>query len=185
MPEVSSFVPDRTIVLVGMMGAGKSSVGRKLASRLSLPFFDSDVEIETAARMSIPQFFEHYGEAEFRKGERRVIARLLDGPLHVLSAGGGSFMDTETRSLIRSRALSIWLKADLDTLVERATRRDNRPLLKGGDPREKMMELMVKRESLYAEADVTVPSDNRPVDETLERILKALSAYAEKAKAAS
>lgn len=184
MSELSSFVPERTIVLVGMMGAGKSSVGRKLATRLSLPFFDSDAEIETAARMTIPQFFEQYGEIEFRKGERRVIARLLDGPVHILSAGGGAFIDPETRALIQGKALSVWLKADLDTLVERATRRDNRPLLKGGDPHQKMTEILSRRESIYAESDITVPSDNRPVDETVERVVKALDAFA-KTKAAS
>ena len=126
-PESSSFVLPRTVVLLGMMGVGKSSVGRKLASRLSETFFDSDAEIESAAGMTITEFFETRGEPEFRKGERRVIARLLEGKPHVLSIGGGAFMDAETRTLIKQRAISVWLKADPAILLERALRRDNRP----------------------------------------------------------
>lgn len=185
MSPVSSPVPDRSVVLIGMMGAGKSSVGRKLAARLGLPFFDSDAEIEIAAGMTIPQFFEHYGEVEFRKGERSVITRLLNGPVHILSAGGGAFMDPDTRALIKDRAISVWLQADLETLLDRALRRDNRPLLKGGDPRAKMTELLAKREPVYGEADITVFSDNRPVDEMVERVIKALSTFTHKDKAVS
>ena len=131
-PEVSSFVLPRTIVLLGMMGVGKSSVGRKLASRLAAPFFDSDAEIESAAGMSITEFFEMYGEFEFRKGERRVIARLIEGEPHVLSIGGGAFMDTYTRELIKQRGISIWLKADPEILLERALRRTTGPFSRGG-----------------------------------------------------
>ncbi len=176
-PESSSFVPKRTIVLVGMMGVGKSSVGRKLAARLALPFFDSDVEIETAAGMSITDFFNTHGEPEFRKGERRVISRLLAGPMHVLSSGGGAFINDETRELITEQALSVYLKADLNILLDRATRRDNRPLLQGSDPRQKLADLMAVREPIYAGADITVHSDGRPVDETVERVLKELAAF--------
>ena len=175
LPLSSSFVPTRTIVLIGMMGAGKSSVGRKLAARLALPYVDSDQEIETAAGMSITRFFDLYGENEFRKGERRVISRLLDGPMHVLSTGGGAFIDPDTRALIRSKTTSIWLKADLDILVERATRHNHRPLLQGGDPRAIMIKLLEERTPIYGEADIIAESDGRPVDETVDRVLIALS----------
>lgn len=177
--------PHRTIVLIGMMGAGKSSVGRKLAARLSLPFFDADTEIETAAGMTITQFFDHYGEPEFRKGERRVIARLLEGPAHVLSTGGGAFMDTETRALIRGKAISVWLKAELDVLLDRALRKNDRPLLQTADPRETMKKLLAQREPVYAEADIVLESDDRPVDETVDRVLKELSAFNQKSPARS
>lgn len=180
--ESSSIVLPRTIVLVGMMGVGKSSVGRKLASRLATPFYDSDAEIETAAGMTVSEFFETYGEAEFRKGERRVIMRLLEGEPHVLSIGGGAFMDDDTRKLISDRALSIWLKADLPILLERALRRDNRPLLQGADPAKKLEDLLQRRLPTYAKADITVESDDRPVDETVERVLKALADYNHTAK---
>jgi len=173
----SAFVPTRTIALIGMMGAGKSSVGRKLAARLAMPFFDADIEVEAAAGMTISQLIKDYGEPEFRRLERRVMARLLEGPMHVLSTGGGAFMDPETRDLICSKAISVWLKADTEILVERATRHDNRPLLQGGDPRQIMTKLLAEREPVYAAADVMAASDNRPVDETVDRVLKALSAF--------
>jgi shikimate kinase len=178
--ESSSYVPDRTIVLTGMMGVGKSSVGRKLAARLGVPFFDSDAEIEQAAGMTVAEFFKHYGETEFRKGERRVISRLLQGPAHVLSTGGGAFMDEETRALIDKKAISIWLKADHAIILERAMRRNNRPLLQGGDPRQKLADLLVSREPVYATADITVESNDRPVDETVDRVVKALHEHAHK-----
>lgn len=177
------FAPTRPIVLVGMMGAGKSSVGRKLAARLAVPFFDADTEVEAAAGMSVARVFETLGEAEFRKGERRVIARLLDKPVHVLATGGGAFMDDETRDLIRRRAVSVWLRASLDTLAERTGRRDDRPLLQGGNPREILHRLMTEREPVYAQADVTVDSDTRPTDETVDRVLKALAEYTPNQKA--
>src|ERR1700735_2379446 len=126
--------PAKSLVIIGMPGSGKSSIGRKLAARLGIPFFDADDEIETAAGMRIEQIFERFGEAEFRKGERRVVARLLDQPPHVLATGGGAFMDPETRALIRTKAVSVWLRADLATLIERTSRRDDRPLLKQGAP---------------------------------------------------
>ncbi|HEU0118747.1 MAG TPA: shikimate kinase [Alphaproteobacteria bacterium] len=176
-PSSSSFVANRTVVLTGMMGAGKSSVGRKLAARLAVPFVDSDHEIEAAAGMSVSRFFETYGEDEFRKGERRVIARLLDGPVCVLSTGGGAFIDPDTRALIKKKGVSIWLKVDVALLVERATRRDDRPLLRGGDPREIMEKILAERSPIYAEADLTIESDNRPVEETVDHVMRSVSEF--------
>jgi shikimate kinase len=167
----------RSIVLVGMMGAGKSSVGKKLAARLALPFIDADHEIEAAAGMSISQLMESYGEPEFRRLERRVMVRLLEGPMRVISTGGGAFMDPETRNLIRQRGISVWLKADPAILLERALRHDNRPLLRGGDPKQIMADLLKQREPIYAEADITAESDHRPVDETVTRVVKALENF--------
>lgn len=179
----ASFVPSKSLVIIGMPGSGKSSVGRKLAARFSIPFFDADEEIETAAGMKIEQIFERFGEAEFRKGERRVITRLLEQPVHVLATGGGAFMDAETRTLIQAKGVSIWLRADLETLVERTGRRSDRPLLKGGDPREILKQLNAEREPFYSKADITIDSDNRPADETVDRILKALAGFASNAGA--
>lgn len=148
----------RPVVLVGLMGAGKSSVGSRLARALSAPFRDSDVEIETAAAMTIPEIFARYGEAHFRDGERRVIARLLgEGPM-VLATGGGAYMDPETRALVEERAVSVWLRADLDTLHARTAGRGNRPLLQTGDPRATLAALIERRYPVYAEADVIVDS---------------------------
>jgi shikimate kinase len=178
--DPASFTPAKSIVLIGMPGSGKSAVGRKLAARFSIPFFDADEEIETAAGMRIEQIFERYGEAEFRKGERRVIARLLDQPVHVLATGGGAFMDSETRALIRAKAISVWLRADIETLIERTGRRTDRPLLKQGDPRQILERLSAERNPVYAEADVTADSDNRPAEETIDRVVKALAAFARK-----
>ncbi len=171
-----TFAPDKTLVLVGLMGAGKSSVGRRLAARLNLPFVDADQEIEAAAGMTIEEIFERHGEPAFRDGERRVIARLLDNPIQVLATGGGAFMDERTRALIRERALSIWLHAELDELVRRVARRTDRPLLKGGDPRTVLERLMAERYPVYALADVTVPSSIGSADETVDRILARLDA---------
>ena len=166
--------PDRTITLVGLMGAGKSTVGRRLATRLDLPFVDADSEIEAAAGCTIPEIFERHGEAEFRAGERRVIARLLRGRPKVLATGGGAFMDADTRQRIKSRAISVWLRADLDLLMARVARRDNRPLLKQGDPRQIMERLMAERYPVYGEADITVESNEGPHDAIVERIIDAL-----------
>jgi len=169
--------PDRSIVIIGMPGSGKSSVGRKLAARLGVPFSDADDEIETAAGMRIDQIFERFGEAEFRKGEQRVIARLLEQPVHVLATGGGAFLDSSTRALVRDKAVSVWLRADLATLLERTSRRDDRPLLKEGAPGEVLARLLAERTPVYAEANITVDSDNRPAEETVNRILQALHTY--------
>jgi shikimate kinase len=167
----------RPIVMVGMMGAGKSAIGRRLAQRLGLPFVDADTEIERAAGCTVAEIFDRHGEAAFRDGERRVIARLLDGPVGVLATGGGAFMDPETRARIRGRAITVWLKADLDTLVERVARRGHRPLLKNGDPREVLMRLMETRGPIYAEADITVETRNSPASATVERVIEALEAF--------
>lgn len=164
----------RTIVLVGLMGAGKTSIGRRLAARLGLPFVDADQEIEEAAGCTIPEIFERFGEAAFRDGERKVIARLLDGPVHVLSTGGGAFMDPLTRALIRDQGLSVWLRADLDLLVQRTARRDHRPLLRTGDPREILRGLIEARYPIYAEADLTVDSEDRSLEETTDRVMEVL-----------
>lgn len=176
----ASFVPDRTLVLIGMMGAGKSTVGRKLAARLALPFVDSDSEIEAAAGMTITQIFNVYGEEEFRKGERRVMARLLNGPICVLAAGGGAFMDHDTQGMIRNKGISIWLKAGQDVLLERALRSGERPLLACADPGRVMMDMLERREPVYATADITVESDGRPVEETADRVLAALETFAQR-----
>ena len=169
----------RTIALVGLMGAGKSSVGRRLAAALNLPFCDADEEIEKAAGRSISEIFAQYGEAQFRDGERRVIARLLDEPPHVLATGGGAFMNDETRELIKSKAVSVWLKADLDTLARRVSRKDNRPLLKGRDPKQALSELAQARYPIYAQADITIESGDTPHHATVDAIIKALKARAE------
>lgn len=169
-------VPDLDcgIVLVGLMGAGKTSVGRRLAKRLDLPFFDADQEIEKAAGCSIDEIFSRHGEAAFRSGERRVIARLLDGGGHVLATGGGAFMDPETRAAIRERGISIWLNAELEVLLERVLRRDNRPLLKQGNPEQILRALLAERSPVYALADLTVTSGQGPHEDVVEQIVKAL-----------
>jgi shikimate kinase len=165
---------DKTLVLVGMMGAGKTSVGRRLAGVLNVPFRDADSEIEAAAGCTVGQIFERYGEPEFRAGERRVIQRLLQEPPHILATGGGAFMDPETRAKIKESAISIWLKADIDLLVERIARKDTRPLLRNGDIRATLMRLLKEREPSYAEADYTVQSDAGPHEQTIKRILNTL-----------
>jgi shikimate kinase len=170
-------LPARSIVLVGLMGAGKSNIGRRLAARLHLPFVDADTEIEMAAGETIEEIFQRYGEPYFRSGERRVIARLLDGPRHVLATGGGAFMDAQTRELIRRRGISIWLRADLDLLLARVARRDNRPLLKDGDRRAILAALMEKRHPIYAEADIIVDSIDGPPELTLAHVMAALKSY--------
>lgn len=169
------FVPQRTIVLVGLMGAGKTKIGRRLATRLSLPFFDSDTEIETAAGETIEEIFRNRGEALFRDGERRVIARLLTQPTHILATGGGAFMDAGTRAAIAARGVSVWLRADLDVLVARVARRTNRPLLQQKDPREVMATLIERRHPIYAEADLVVDSGAAPAEQTTTRVIAALA----------
>jgi len=169
------FVPCRTIVLVGLMGAGKSKIGRRLAARLNLPFFDSDREIEIAAGESIEEIFTNRGERVFRDGERRVITRLLDQPVHVLATGGGAFMDQTTREVIERRGVSLWLRAELDVLVSRVSRRGNRPLLKSGDARAILSELIEKRYPVYAESDVIVDSSEGSPEFTVTRAITALA----------
>jgi len=166
-----------TIVMVGLMGAGKTSIGRRLAAQIGLPFVDADEEIERAAGNTIEDIFEHLGEANFRAGERRVIARLLDGPPIVLATGGGAFMDPQTRERIAASAISVWLRADIDTLVRRTARRSDRPLLKNGDPREILLRLIDQRYPVYQQADIIVDSADGPPEETLQQVLDALEAY--------
>ena len=172
--STSTRPPQRTVALVGLMGAGKSSIGRRLAQRLGLPFVDADAEIEKAAGATIEEIFEHEGESAFRAGERRVIARLLEEPPHVLATGGGAFMDAATRGLLAERAVTVWLRADLDLLLSRVARRSNRPLLKDVDPRATLERLIAERYPVYARSDITVDSIDGPPEATVERVLQAL-----------
>lgn len=167
--------PGKTLVLVGLMGAGKSCIGKRLAQHFALSFVDADQEIERAAGCTIADIFERHGEAHFRDGERRVIARLLEQPPHVLSTGGGAFMDARTRGKIRERAISIWLRADLELLLRRTARRANRPLLNNGDRRATLARLMEARYPVYAEADITIDSGNGPPDATASRAITELA----------
>jgi shikimate kinase len=167
----------RTVALVGLMGAGKTSIGRRLAQELQLPFVDADTEIERAAGESIEDMFVTRGEAFFRDGERRVIARLLEGPAHILATGGGAFMDAGTRALLKQRAITIWIKADIDILLARVARRNHRPLLKQGDKHAILERLMAERHPVYGEADFAVDSSDGPPEETVECLLGKLHAY--------
>ncbi len=164
----------RPLVLVGMMGAGKTTVGRRIAARLGRQFMDSDEEIERAAQMTIPEIFEQRGEAEFRAGEMRVIGRLLKEKDIVLATGGGAFVNADTRALVKAEAVSVWLKADIDVLFERVSRRSNRPLLKTADPRGTLEKLIADRYPIYAEADVTVKSRDVPQDNVAADVIGAL-----------
>ncbi len=166
---------ERSVVLVGMPGAGKSTIGRRLASLLRLPFVDADHEIERAAAMTIPEIFEKFGEAEFREGEKRVIARLLEGGRQVIATGGGAFMAEETRAAVRARGVSVWLKADVETLIGRVRRKSNRPLLAGADPEGALRRLLAAREPVYATADVTVQSRDVAHDDVVAALLAALA----------
>lgn len=162
-------------MLVGMMGVGKSTIGRLLAGKLVLPFIDSDEEIEKAAGMPISEIFERFGEPEFRDGERRVISRLIaEGP-KVIATGGGAFINDETRKLIKQQCRSVWIDADLDVLVDRVSRRSHRPLLVGKDPKQVLTELSAKRTPIYEEADIHVRSDAGPHARTVNQILEALA----------
>ncbi|MBM3732197.1 MAG: shikimate kinase [Acidimicrobiia bacterium] len=172
--------PGKSVVLVGLMGAGKSSVGRRLAKILDLPFVDADEEIERAAGCSIEDIFRLYGEPAFRDGEERVIARLLESGPQVLATGGGAFMNPRTRERIRERAISIWLRADLELLVRRTARRGGRPLLAHGDPRATLERLMAERYPVYAEADMTVDTTDENIERMVDRILAGLHERAEK-----
>jgi shikimate kinase len=165
----------RSIVLVGMMGAGKSSIGRRLATRLGIPFVDADAEIELAANMPIPDIFATKGEPYFRNGEARVIARLLEQGPQVLATGGGAFMNPDTRALIRAKGFSVWLKAELDVLLRRIKRRSDRPLLKEGTPAETLAKLMTQRHPVYAEADLTVLSRDVAHDAIVDDIATGLA----------
>lgn len=180
--QVRAALDGRAVVLVGMMGAGKSSVGRRLAKALDLPFVDADAEIEKAAGMSITDIFAKHGEPEFRAGERRVVARLLEEHPSVIATGGGAWMDDTTRAKVRARGVSVWLKAEIDTLLKRVKKRGGRPLLKTGDPEQVLRDLLAVREPVYAEADVTVVSREVPhevmVSETLDELDRFLKGAA-------
>ena len=169
----------RSVVLVGMMGSGKSTVGSRLAARLALPFVDADHEIEVAAGMSIPDIFASRGEAEFRAGEQRVIARLLTQGPQVLATGGGAFMNADTRARIAERGVSVWLKADPDTLMRRVRKRGNRPLLQTSDPEATLRALLAEREPVYALADLTVTSRDDPHDVVVEAVREAVEQWLE------
>ena len=175
--DIVSRLGARSIVFVGLMGCGKSSVGRSLATRIGLPFVDADEEIECAAGKTIAEIFADYGEAHFRDREWRVIDRLLDRGPQILATGGGAFMRSETRKAIAERGLSIWLKAELNVLMERVSRRDNRPLLNTGNPRETMRALMTQRYPVYGLADITVQSRHGSHDDVVADIVNALTNY--------
>ena len=168
---------DRPVVLIGLMGAGKSTVGRRLAAVMGREFVDADDAIEDAAQRKISEIFEEFGEAYFRDGERRVIARLMEETCGVIATGGGAFVDPETRALILEKGIAVWIDCDIDTLVERTARRNHRPLLKTGDPRDILTRLMGERGPLYAEAPVRVQSDEGPHNETAYAILRAIGEY--------
>jgi shikimate kinase len=175
---ILSLLGSRSIVLVGMMGVGKSSIGRRLAARLGVPFVDADAEIEKAAGMSIADIFARHGEADFRSGEARVIARLLDGGPQVLATGGGAVMNADTRAAIKAKGVSIWLSAEFDVLMRRINKRKNdRPLLQTADPAATLRELLVAREPVYAQADLTVRSREVPHDAIVAEIMTALATF--------
>jgi shikimate kinase len=174
---IKSALDARSVVLVGMMGAGKSTIGRRLSARLRLPFLDADIEIEAAAAMSIPEIFETHGELHFRDGEARVIARLLDSGPAVLATGGGAFMREETRSRIRRQAVSVWLKADADIIMRRVKRRADRPLLQTADPAATVGRLIEEREPIYQHADLTIWSRDVPHEKIVDECIHALHGW--------
>ncbi|MEQ9145689.1 MAG: shikimate kinase [Parvibaculaceae bacterium] len=174
---VTDALGDRSLVLIGLMGAGKTTIGRRLATRLGIDFVDADAEIEKAAGATIPDIFRDFGEAHFRDGEQRVIARLLDEGPQVLATGGGAFMNAKTRAATKQKGISIWLKADLDVLMKRVSRRTNRPLLQNDDPEAVMKRLIDERYPLYAQADLTIDSKEGPHDAVVDEIVRALVSY--------
>lgn len=165
---------ERTVALVGMMGVGKSTVGKKLAESLGSPFVDSDDEIVRAAGLSVQEIFERHGEPEFRRGERRVIERLLNGPPIVLATGGGAYMDPDTRALLKEKATTVWLRADLDLIWKRVNRRDTRPLLKRENPKQVLADLLAVRAPIYAEADFAIDSGDGPASDAVKAIRDAM-----------
>lgn len=169
--------PQRPLVLVGLMGVGKTTIGRRLAVRLGLPFVDADEEIEKAAGMSVQEIFDKFGEAHFRDGERRVIARLIDGKAKVIATGGGAFVNDETKALILDRAIAVWLDADIDVLIDRIARREGRPLLKGRDPREVLTRLAEERRPHYERAPIRIRSSASPHEATVDKIMKAVQQW--------
>ncbi len=176
LAQIREALAARSIVLIGLMGVGKTAVGKRLAARLDLPFVDADTEIETAAGMTVSEIFARHGEAYFREGERKVIKRLLEAGPQVLATGGGAFMNEETRANIKARGISIWLRAELRVLLKRVNRRGNRPLLAGDDPEKVMRKLMAERNPVYAEADIVVDSRDVPHDAIVNAVIDALAA---------
>jgi shikimate kinase len=172
---IRTMLGKRSIVVIGLMGAGKSTIGKRLAQMLGMPFLDADAEIETVSRMTIPELFEAYGEAEFRDLERRVIKRILRTGPRVLATGGGAFMNEATRRAIAKAGISVWLKAELDVLMERVARKANRPLLKTADPRATMQGLMDARYPVYALADITIVSRDEKKDVMAAEVIEALA----------
>lgn len=180
MDEVCKNIRERLkkpVVMVGLMGAGKTKIGGMLAKALDLPFVDADHEIEMAAGCSVAEIFERHGEPAFRDLERKVLARLLSDQIQIIAPGGGAIMNEETATLVWNRGISVWLKADLDILVERTSRNDKRPLLKSGDPRDILAGLMEKRHPVYAKADLMVETDSSEIEHTFEKLLAALDAH--------
>lgn len=177
MTDIRTLTLPKTLVLVGMMGAGKTAIGRRIAARLGLPFVDADDEIVRAAGCSIEDIFQRHGETAFRDGERRVIARLLGAPVHILATGGGAYLDPETRARIGETCLSVWLRVDKEVLWRRVKRRDDRPLLKTDAPYETLSRLVDERYPVYAEADITVDSVDGPAEDTVDRVLEAVQSY--------
>jgi shikimate kinase len=181
-PQYEVIKPGKPVVLVGLMGAGKSRIGRELAARLNLSFIDADAEIVKAAGCSISDIFELYGEQAFRDVENRVISRLLGGKVQIIATGGGAFINSGVRQAIANHGISLWLRAELDVLVERTGRRGGRPLLEGGDAKAILKGLMDERYPVYAEADIVVDSKDVPINDTVEETAAALSAFLEKGK---
>ncbi|MEO1028193.1 MAG: shikimate kinase [Pseudomonadota bacterium] len=177
LDQIKAQYADRTIALVGLMGAGKSTVGRRLADALGRKFFDNDEEIEKAAGLSVSDIFALHGEVEFRRGEKRVLERLLKEEPHVLATGGGAYLDSDTRALLRQSAVTVWLNADLETLWRRVSKRDHRPLLKRPDARDVLAKLADEREPVYSQADIVVASEDGPHMDTVQAILDALAGW--------
>lgn len=172
-----SFMPPKTIVLVGLMGSGKTSIGKRLANRLELSFYDSDIEVEQAAGYPIKEIYEIFGEQSFLDGEQRVIKRLLDQPTHVLATGGGSFAYEQTRKIVKEKAISVWLKADIETLVARVSRRTDRPMFTDSNHREVLDKLIEERYPVFEEADVHVQTLDEPTNATVDRVIQAMSDF--------
>jgi shikimate kinase len=185
MPSKYSAISARPIALVGLMGVGKTTVGRRLAKQLALPFYDSDDEIEKASGRTVAGYFRDHGEAAFRDGERRVIDRLLDETPLILATGGGAFIPDDTRSILNARAVTVWLKGDFDTIMERVSRKNTRPLLQVKDPKAKMRELMDFRYPIYAKAHITVPIAKGPHIKTVNKVIKSLKTFYESADVCS
>lgn len=178
MPTENRAICTRPIALVGLMGVGKTTVGRRLAKKLELPFYDSDDEIEHASGRTVAGYFRDHGEKAFREGEKRVITRLLDGRPIVLATGGGAFIPEDTREVLLENAVTVWLKGDFETIMERVSRKDTRPLLQVADPRARMKELMDVRYPIYAKAHITVPIASGPHHRTVNKVIRALNKYA-------